>query len=172
MWQKDSRLSREGKVLAFTQSFGKRPEEERNYVDSKMVQGDAIDLTRDDVVEQCLAIYEAYYGKSKVERSAEAWRLFRDVKKKAGESLVEYVQRFGAIISKMKNSEDDGRYMVHARILAIILVDGSGLSTIEKSNILSRVDQDDDRIFDSVVDSMRKTSGVLTTERSGVERDT
>ena len=44
MWQKDSRLSREGKVLAFTQAFSKRSEDEKKYVDSKMVQGDSIDM--------------------------------------------------------------------------------------------------------------------------------
>ena len=119
MWQIDTRLSKQGKVLGFTEAFEKRSQNERSHVENRIVQGDAIDFEKEDVLEQCLATYEEFFGKSLVEKTMEAWRELKKVSRGTEESLAEYIQRFGTIMMKMKNSELGNVYMIHPRLKAI-----------------------------------------------------
>ena len=164
MWQADSRLSKQGKVLAFTEAFDKRSQVEKSHVENLIVQGNKINFDRDDVLEQCLLIYEQFFGKTLVEKTTAAWRELKGLCKASDESLSEYVQRFGTIMAKMKNAEVNNHYMIHPRLKAILLIESSGLSKVERSNVLANVNENDDRFYDTVVESMRRTNGVLAVD--------
>ena len=165
LWNTGSGLLGAQKIVEFEKAFEDRPDEESNFIRNRILMDDKFNKVATDVMKRYLETFEGFFEKNILERTAEGLRKLDKLRRNDEEDIKSYTMRFDSAVIEIQSCKNGGAYMLHDRILAIKLLDSSGLTQLEKSNVLVSVDQTDDKlIYNNMKEAMRKTKGVLAME--------
>ena len=88
-----------------------------------------------DIIKQIIVKLQEWFGRPKIDDASVSWRIIKDIQIKEGKSVESYITRFDSANSSLKCSTTE----LPPDILAIILLDGLKVDTVQRQNIVSKI---------------------------------
>ena len=103
------------------------------------VQSNLLDPQDPQVIQKIIIKLEEWYGKSNLDSGTTSWRELNGIKRKDGEDVSLYLNRFDAANANLKCTTPTS---LPDEILTIMILDGLNVDSIQRQNIVSKIQFD------------------------------